>query len=36
VAREHGGSLSYRSRSGHTVFTLRLPVPLGDEVDDDE
>jgi two-component system nitrogen regulation sensor histidine kinase GlnL len=36
VAREHGGSLSYRSRPGHTVFTLRLPVPLGDEVDDDE
>ena len=36
VAREHGGSLSYRSRAGHPVFTLRLPVPLGDEVDDDE
>ena len=27
VAREHGGSLSYRSRIGHTVFTLLLPVP---------
>ena len=27
VAREHGGSLSYRSRPGHTVFTLLLPVP---------
>lgn len=26
VAREHGGSLSYRSRRGHTVFTLLLPV----------
>jgi two-component system nitrogen regulation sensor histidine kinase GlnL len=32
VAREHGGSLSYRSRPGHTVFTLLLPVvePAGD------
>ncbi len=28
VAREHGGSLSYRSRAGHTVFTLLLPLPL--------
>jgi two-component system nitrogen regulation sensor histidine kinase GlnL len=27
VAREHGGSLSYRSRRGHTVFTLLLPAP---------
>jgi two-component system nitrogen regulation sensor histidine kinase GlnL len=26
VAREHGGALSYRSRPGHTVFTLMLPV----------
>lgn len=26
VAREHGGSLSYRSRPGHTVFTLLLPI----------
>jgi len=26
VAREHGGSLSYRSRRGHTVFTLLIPV----------
>lgn len=26
VAREHHGSLSYRSRPGHTVFTLLLPV----------
>ena len=29
VAREHRGSLAYRSRPGHTVFTLLLP--LGDE-----
>lgn len=27
VAREHRGSLSYRSRAGHTVFTLLIPVP---------
>lgn len=26
VAREHRGSLAYRSRAGHTVFTLLLPV----------
>ena len=25
VAREHRGSLSYRSRVGHTVFTVLLP-----------
>ncbi|MDH5831409.1 ATP-binding protein [Luteimonas sp. M1R5S18] len=30
VAREHGGSLGYRSRPGHTVFTLLLPLPDGD------
>jgi two-component system nitrogen regulation sensor histidine kinase GlnL len=35
VAREHGGSLAFRSRPGHTVFTLLLPVPLEDEVEDD-
>jgi two-component system nitrogen regulation sensor histidine kinase GlnL len=35
VAREHGGSLSYRSRPGHTVFTLLIPVPLQEEVGDD-
>ena len=35
VAREHGGSLAYRSRPGHTVFTLLLPVPLEEEVEDD-
>ena len=28
VAREHGGSLGYRSRPGHTVFTLLIPAPL--------
>lgn len=26
VAREHAGSLAYRSRPGHTVFTLLLPA----------
>ena len=26
VAREHKGSLAYRSRPGHTVFTLLLPL----------
>ena len=26
VAREHRGSLAYRSRPGHTVFTLLLPI----------
>ncbi len=33
IAREHGGSLSYRSRAGHTVFTLLLPLPPGDPDD---
>jgi len=33
VAREHGGSLGYRSRPGHTVFTLLLPLPA-DGVDE--
>lgn len=28
VAREHRGSLSYRSRAGHTVFSLLLPLPV--------
>ena len=28
VAREHRGSLVYRSRPGHTVFTLLLPIAL--------
>lgn len=27
VAREHQGSLAFRSRPGHTVFTLLLPYP---------
>jgi two-component system nitrogen regulation sensor histidine kinase GlnL len=27
VAREHGGSLAYRSRPGHTGFTMLLPMP---------
>jgi two-component system, NtrC family, nitrogen regulation sensor histidine kinase GlnL len=27
VAREHRGSLTYRSRPGHTVFSLVLPLP---------
>ena len=30
VAREHRGSLAYRSRPGHTVFTLLLPLEAGD------
>ena len=29
VAREHAGSLAYRSRPGHTVFTLLLPADSG-------
>ncbi|MGQ4660863.1 ATP-binding protein [Lysobacter sp. F6437] len=31
VAREHRGSLAYRSRPGHTVFTLLLPMPVEPE-----
>jgi two-component system nitrogen regulation sensor histidine kinase GlnL len=27
IAREHRGSLSFRSRPGHTVFSLLIPVP---------
>ncbi|WP_052101587.1 two-component system sensor histidine kinase NtrB [Novilysobacter arseniciresistens] len=30
VAREHRGSLAYRSRPGHTVFTLLLPMNPAD------
>ncbi|HBK47516.1 MAG TPA: PAS domain-containing sensor histidine kinase [Xanthomonadaceae bacterium] len=30
VAREHHGSLTYRSRPGHTVFTLLLPQLAGE------
>lgn len=33
VAREHGGSLGYRSRAGHTVFTLLLPALLESDVE---
>ena len=29
VAREHRGTLTYRSRPGHTVFTLLLPIRGG-------
>ena len=32
VAREHRGTLSYRSRPGHTVFTVLLPLPATEEV----
>lgn len=31
VAREHRGSLAYRSRPGHTVFTLLLPMDAAEE-----
>ena len=34
VAREHRGALSYRSRPGHTVFTLLLPLLLEPEAAD--
>ena len=34
VAREHGGSLGYRSRPGHTVFTLLIPVRDNEETSD--
>lgn len=34
VAREHRGSLVYRSRPGHTVFTLLLPLVLEGDVGD--
>ncbi|HEY0333615.1 MAG TPA: ATP-binding protein [Stenotrophomonas sp.] len=30
VSREHHGTLTYRSRPGHTVFTLLLPQPSSD------
>jgi two-component system nitrogen regulation sensor histidine kinase GlnL len=35
VAREHHGALSYRSRPGHTVFTLLLPIHPPAEAADD-
>lgn len=31
VAREHRGALTWRSRPGHTVFTLRLPLAVETE-----
>ena len=31
VAREHRGSLAFRSRPGHTVFTLLLPYPSAED-----
>ncbi|MFZ7095036.1 two-component system sensor histidine kinase NtrB [Luteimonas dalianensis] len=34
VAREHRGALAYRSRPGHTVFALLLPLPTENEDDD--
>jgi two-component system nitrogen regulation sensor histidine kinase GlnL len=34
VAREHRGSLGFRSRPGHTVFTLLLPLPEPEEARD--
>lgn len=36
VAREHGGSLGYRSRAGHTVFTLLLPALLETDEEHDD
>lgn len=39
VAREHRGTLAYRSRPGHTVFTLLLPYPPvapGEDGEDDD
>jgi two-component system nitrogen regulation sensor histidine kinase GlnL len=35
VAREHRGSLAYRSRPGHTVFTLLLPLREAEEAGND-
>ncbi|MDB6162906.1 MAG: nitrogen regulation protein [Xanthomonadaceae bacterium] len=32
VAREHRGSLAYRSRPGHTVFTLLLPIAAAEDI----
>ena len=34
VAREHRGSLAYRSRPGHTVFTLLLPLWMEEDTQD--
>jgi two-component system nitrogen regulation sensor histidine kinase GlnL len=30
VAREHRGTLTYRSRPGHTVFTVLIPLPVAE------
>src|SRR3546814_8727252 len=35
VAREHRGSLAYRSRAGHTVFTMLLPGVVGEDGEGD-
>jgi len=32
VAREHRGSLAYRSRPGHTVFTVLLPMQIEEHI----
>ena len=34
VAREHRGALTWRSRPGHTVFTLLLPLAAEPEQTD--
>lgn len=36
VAREHRGTLAYRSRPGHTFFTLLLPYPPTAVADDEQ
>jgi two-component system nitrogen regulation sensor histidine kinase GlnL len=36
VAREHRGTLAYRSRPGHTVFTLLLPYPATPPTNDED
>ena len=33
VAREHRGSIAFRSRPGHTVFTVLLPLPAQEPAD---
>ena len=33
VVREHRGSLAYRSRPGHTVFTVLLPLVVEEVAD---
>jgi two-component system nitrogen regulation sensor histidine kinase GlnL len=34
VVREHRGALAYRTRPGHTVFTLLLPMNTATEAND--